>query len=323
VTVPESITRGWWLGMAAEMEQGAVQMTADAEAAKALGQPYSVDIDNHGHYAQLARLVGGVEGWGDPRIPGWIAKEVARRFASGGYGLNVAYDAFGDGTTNPAGTTYGITTCDFVGIPLFPAFDHGVLAQADLDAIIDCCLSWPQTNGHPDYSRHANDHGKASVWNVGAAMAAFLLNARSRTDGFNAGGTPVPGSRSAACLSLGVAWRNKVTAAYIAGIKGWPYCSGLPNPQVRQDGGHNAVCCDLLVPWIGDDEADLQVYTGPLTYGQADYIGGVMRLLYLPSVQERVNDFVGNMAVLTAASATPGSAVINGWHALCVHNQHA
>ncbi|MBK8076059.1 MAG: hypothetical protein IPK24_10920 [Kineosporiaceae bacterium] len=63
--------------------------------------------------------------------------------AAGGYGLGTAWDAFGDGTRNPASTTYTVTTAGHVGWVLLEARKNDADGGA-LNGAIDALLAMPR-----------------------------------------------------------------------------------------------------------------------------------------------------------------------------------
>jgi len=304
-----SVREGWWLGMANE----ALELV-EAEAATPAGQA-KVDA---GYWAQIARAVGQIRGWDHPSIPGYYDKLWALQHSGGGFGQGVPLDSFNDGSVNPANTTYGITTGDFVGMHLLEGFDHGVVTQAQINSVADCVLAWVQTTNTrtaaeggnmllPDYdvredgTSNPNDHGRAAIWNIVACLSAFLLNVRFKVNGTRAGQTI---DRTTEALNTGSRWKNAGQWALNKPVNmgGWTY--QYQNGSARQDSGHNAVCAELWTPWLGTGPALSQVAYGPLAPETLQsYIGGFLRLAYIPGNENYLDKYVGYVAQAMAPAA--------------------
>lgn len=310
--MPASVSRGWWRELATDLHAEATEIIEDPATTENLQHP--------GLWALMARSTAELYGWADPRVGVYLDTMKMLRRPTGDYGEHVSWDPFNDGTVNPIDTPYAITTTDYVGMHELAAYDAGVYPLSELNKTIDAVLAWPQTGtvgglGYPNYSSHANDAGKVPIWNVVASAAAFLLHARTRTDA----------TRAATCLAKGSYWRDKVKAAYSAPLKGWQYSTAYPsNP--RQDGPHNAVIADVLQPWItGHASANCaveQVLAGPLSYGESDLIGGLIRLAYLPSVAPYVDHIVGRVAHEAESLGSAGARAAWAFCAIRTHKAH-
>jgi hypothetical protein len=144
-------------------------------------------------YAYMAAAIGHRHGWADPRVATYLAKLYSLRNPDGGWGLNAAWDAFQDGTTNPATTTYTVTLADHVGPVLLEAYTHGLVPAADVQAVVNLLMTTHSTTYTTSgrcvaYSRSGFDNAVTTgcVHNVNSAAAWFLLEARDA--GFDAPG---------------------------------------------------------------------------------------------------------------------------------------
>jgi hypothetical protein len=182
------------------------------------------------HIAHLAWYAGMRFGWNDQRTRTWLQRVYALRTPSGGYGLNFAYDAYGDGTVNPANTTYTITTAWHVGRMFIDGYDAGAVPREQVVAAVTALLDTPQTAGGKcaAYSKHRNDSTKPCVWNVSAAGAWFLWRAHQRG--------LYPAGRGDETLAKVRTWRDYVRAHYSTSLGGWNYQEGGPN--TLDDPGH-------------------------------------------------------------------------------------
>jgi hypothetical protein len=216
-----------------------VELTLDLTArVRVLGDP------SHAAYAAAyeAALLAYLYGWDDPEARARLADIAATRKPGGGYGLDIAWDAFGDGTTNPVRTRYLITLTDHVGRVLLDAYRAGVVDATELGGLVDLILAWPRVRGDPGclaYSDSGYDD-RFCVYNVDSAAAWFLRKAWDL------------GIRRSGQLALSEALAAHDALAIGAG-GWWPYHSGLVAPQ---DWNHNAATIEshlLLSPDIGAD----------------------------------------------------------------------
>lgn len=297
---PASIEWNWWGDLAAGYLLAAERIIGDPHNGENLQHP--------GLWALLARSTAEIYGWDHPGVRRYLDRCLSLRRPGGAYGEHVAWDPFNDGTVNPIDTPYAIVTTDFVGTHLIAARAADVLDQADLDATIDAMLNWPTSHGAPDYSDHPNDHEMPTVWNIVASAATFLLDASGHTDH----------GRAVACVEVGSAWRDLVVDAYSPRLRGWTYSTA---DTERQDGPHNAVCADVLRPWMGPEPALHQLADGPLSYGEQDFIGGAVRLLNLPAATEYTDGLVGRVARAGQGLANAGSTA--AWAYMCARIQRA
>jgi hypothetical protein len=197
------------------------------------------------HVAALAWYAGQRFGWQDSRTQTWLQRVYDRVTASGGYGLGYAYDAYGDGTTNPANTTYTITTAWHVGRLLIAGYDGGGIPASRVLAAVTAILDTPSadTSQCVSYSKYPYDAGKPCVWNVSAAAAWFLWRADQRGI--------VPAGREDEILTKLRTWRDYVRAHYSTALGGWTY---QDNTTALDDPGHLAATVSAMYeldPTIG------------------------------------------------------------------------
>ncbi|MGH3521365.1 MAG: hypothetical protein ACRDU4_00735, partial [Mycobacterium sp.] len=272
MAVPIFVANGWYHDAAIFQLNGAIS---------AIGS-YDPALNSSGPaYATLAHAYGEINGYSDPQVAAWYATAAAARSPMGGYGPGTVLDG------NPANTTYMITTACFVGMHLLAGRQHGVVPQADLDAVIDCVRFWPcfaynwgisgQPGGLPDYSSTPTggataQHSDDRIWNIIAAAATFLLYCRGWTDS----------ARTADCNTRGTAWKNAVVWAMNrpSNFGGWGY-RGVTS-TIRQDGTHNWLCADMS-PWLPGGVAPLmtQMSAGITAGDRAATTTGTPELCYI------------------------------------------
>lgn len=196
-------------------------------------------------YAMLTGAIAEVHGWDDPRVKPLLNQIYRQRLASGGYGLPYAWDAFQDGSTNPATTTYAITVSGQVGRVLLDGYEAGAVPRAEIERLVTVMLNMPRINdGKPgicmSYSSRGSDAqpGKC-VPNIVASAGLFLTDARDA-------GVNLPGQDA---LIAGLTQRDAFM--YRTGTGFWPYMDGAPH---LNDWNHNAVNVEAeltLSPGIG------------------------------------------------------------------------
>lgn len=132
--------------------------------------------------AALAEEVSG-SGWHSPKVRRLVAALVATANPDGGYGLGRAWDAYQDGSVNPPTTSYTVTTAGHVGPILVAGYRAGVIAAPVVNRAVDWVLDLPHPGGDPciPYSNSRNDIGRACVWNVHYAAAAWVVGASAAT----------------------------------------------------------------------------------------------------------------------------------------------
>jgi hypothetical protein len=178
------------------------------------------------------------QGWDDPRAMTYLNEALAQRLPSGGFGLNYAWDAFGDHTVNPATTTYTITLYQ-VGEVELEAYQAGKVPYSDIVSILRAVYATPRIPVKVGiglaYSDNPNDVKPGYVvHNIDQAIAMFLQ------DTLNAG---IPWSQAQAKRWIGWLQEQEV-ASYRPATFDWPYRSGSP---AANDPAHNAIgIADLM-----------------------------------------------------------------------------
>lgn len=217
-----------------------------ARAAEAID--FTIDLDDGSEsafsYAFLAGAIGHRYGWDDPRVQTYLNKVYAQRLASGGYGLDYSWDAFQDGSTNPATTTYTITTTGQVGRVMLEGYKAGVVPREEVVRLVQATMAIPRSRvGGPgiclSYSNQVAD-GAYCVPNIVASAGQFLYEAKRA-------GVYIPGQQR---LIAGLAQRD---ASYYRQDGFWPYMQGQ---TTAQDWNHNAVNAEaemVLSPPIGEE----------------------------------------------------------------------
>lgn len=169
-------------------------------------------------------------GWDDPAAQHYYDATMSQ---PNPYGLNYAWDAFQDGTVNPASTIYTITLVQ-VGDVVLDAYKHGHAPYTAVTDIMRYIVNTPRIAVTPGmslaYSNNANDvKAGYAVHNINQAVAMFLRD----------------------CQQAGILWSDAQikswitklnqyeTASYKPSLLGWPYRNG--GSQALQDVGHNGV----------------------------------------------------------------------------------
>jgi hypothetical protein len=164
-----------------------------------------------------------VEGWHGPDVPGLVADLLAGVHPDGGYGLTQAWDAYQDGTVNPATTSYTATTAGHVGPVLLAGYQAGAVPLLAVRRAIDWVLDLPRS--HRDrcipYSNSPFDRDRPCVWNVHFGAADWVLHA-SRVTGYR-----TADARRLAGVAL--SWLDAVRQDPVTGY--WPYSSAGGPPQ--------------------------------------------------------------------------------------------
>lgn len=95
-------------------------------------------------YAAMAEASGRLYGWSHAYTTTYLAKVYALANPDGGWGLDKAYDAFADGSVNPADTTYAVTLADHVGMPLLNGYKAGVVPRDKVQGIVNELMAMPR-----------------------------------------------------------------------------------------------------------------------------------------------------------------------------------
>lgn len=211
-------------------------------------------------------------GWSDPAVADYLDQVYALQNPDGGYGLNRIYDAHGNGTNNPANTTYIVTITDHVGKTFLDGYRAGVVPFGRVKTFVDLIATCPRIDTTAGrgvaYSRNANDAKTGLlVHNVNAGAAAFLMEAAGV-------GFEIPWY-----LVQGIIKRSM--SAYDAGTRYWPYRDNMA--PASQDTDHNSFTAEsmyLLAPAVGYSSAFKMMSTPPDGHPQTPI--AYMRLTGLP-----------------------------------------
>jgi hypothetical protein len=181
-------------------------------------------------------------GWSSPATQGLITNLLAGRKATGGYGLDAAWDAYGDGTTNPAGTTYTVTTAGHVGWVLLEAYKNRALPAGGLESAVDAVLAMPRLSGGTciAYSNSPNDSAKPCVYNVTHGAAAFLVQVRGLSD-----------HRAGEIDALVQTLRSRLTDGYDPATGYWVYKAGDTKGQEISHQVYTADSVEVVDPAFG------------------------------------------------------------------------
>lgn len=218
-------------------------------------------------WANMARASARSEGWRSSRTTGYIAKVLAARHRDGGWGLDEPADAFGDGTVNPASTTYSVTVADHVGPLLLEGLAAGVVRREVVDGAVTSLMRMPRVvtarGTCVSYSSSPHDRATATrrcVHNANAATGWFLeMAARA--------GVERPGQRALAASIL----RYDAAAQLPTGM--WPYSNDTTKPQ---DLDHNALNVEAQHVMSGPTPLTRAVaaahYAAPMTTDYTDHL---------------------------------------------------
>lgn len=196
-----------------------------------------------------------LDGWDHPDVAAYLTRLYALANPDGGYGLNRIYDAHGNGTNNPANTTYLVTITDHVGTTFINGYLAGKVSAARVQKFIDLILAAPRIDNADGrmvaYSMNAQDAQTGlGVHNVNAGAAVFLMRA-------GAAGFAVPW-----WLVQGIIKRTM--AAYNATTRFWPYRDNMaPAPQDNDHNSYTAESVYELAPAVGYSAAWKAMTTAP------------------------------------------------------------
>ncbi|MGH8791619.1 MAG: hypothetical protein ACRDXX_03130 [Stackebrandtia sp.] len=251
---PPTTRESQWEELAAEVYANA---EADYDELTASGQ----NVQSY-HVAAVAWYAGQRFGWDDSRTQTWLQRTYDRATPTGGYGIGFAHDYFGDGTVNPADTTYSITTSWHVGRMLIDGHAGGGVPADKVVEAVGSVLDTEQTPNQncAAYSTSGNDVGYPCIWNVGAASAWFLWKAYEQD--------LYPDGRGDEVLEKLRTWRNHVRAHYSTELGGWNYIED--GPAELDDPGHLGATVSAMYeadPSIGETalEAYWRHYTGTVS----------------------------------------------------------
>jgi hypothetical protein len=204
-------------------------------------------------------------GWTDPRTVLMLSRLRAEKLPGGGYGLGRPYDAFADGTVNPATTQYAVTLAGHVGPTLLAGYRAGAIPRAEVQDIVARLVAFPRVAVDRGqcvaYSDSPNDNPPANpaypigcVHNVSVAVGWFLSEANAA--GFGATGM----QRLITDITL------TETVAYRENDLQWPYIDQGPFLDADHDSAE-AEAMYRLAYWIGREVA-YRWMNGPITTGE-------------------------------------------------------
>lgn len=190
-------------------------------------------------YSRLAQAIAqsSPQGWLDPQARQYLDRALSTQHPDGGFGIGYEWDAFADGTVNPAGTGYTVTIVTHLGDAVLAAYPHGLVDASVVQAMVDKVESIPSTPKQPDciaYSDNPNDHlGGYCTHNVNAAAAVFLLQASSL-------GFDVDEVRAVRMLMHEV--------AALRSDKTWLYMTGRTKPNDPDHGAYQLKSVSQILP---------------------------------------------------------------------------
>lgn len=205
-----------------------LQLSLDA-VARQQQQPPTVYVAYDAAYR--AASLGTLYGWDEPEAVAQLQRLRTVRKADGGYGMERAWDAFGDGSVNPASTSYLISVTDHAGVGLVAGLRAGAVPASEVAALVDLVVDWPRVVGDDGclaYSMAPTDRG-VCVYNVNSSAAWFLQAAWDA-------GVRREGQQQLAALLY-------AHDAVLETDGWWPYSSN--RLTTRQDWNHNAAMIDF------------------------------------------------------------------------------
>ena len=195
------------------------------------------------YYAYMAETSGKLNGWSHSYTQAYLSKLYSLVNPDGGWGLGYAYDAFGDGSINPATTTYAVTLAGHVGPPLLAGYQAGAVPRARVQTVVDLLVQMPRVPVDDGqcvaYSTEpADGAGGMCVHNVNAGVGAFL----DRAAQYGLGATGM--HRLITDISVHEVHAYRPTAQW------WPYQADGPD----QDVDHQSYSAQSMYPlsyWVG------------------------------------------------------------------------
>lgn len=123
------------------------------------------------------------EGWDGPTVASLVQHLLEVRKPDGGWGIDKAWDAFGDGTVNPESTTYTVSTAGHAGPALLAAWQNTLVTDEDLRAAVDSLLSTPRVSvpGGTCFAYSKSENDLPCVPNVNLGAGAWLKQVREVT----------------------------------------------------------------------------------------------------------------------------------------------
>jgi hypothetical protein len=244
-----------------------------AKAEIALTEFLDIDSGNQDifAYGSATSASANLYGWQDSRTTSLLAKMLSKKKPDGGYGLDIPYDGFGDGTINPATTSYTVSMAGHAGPALLEGYKAGVIPKSELQGIVTKLVAAPRvavSRGEcVAYSYNPNDIGHC-VHNVNAGVGWFLMEAGAL------GVSAVGLQKMIANITVQEVWAYKETSFW------WPY---KDNDTALQDADHESYTAEgmyHLAYWVGREAAYRQMINVYTDTPQAPV--GHIRLIGLP-----------------------------------------
>lgn len=198
-------------------------------------------------YAYTLGAIAKLHGWDDPRVITYLTKLYSLANPDGGYGLGFAYDQNGDGSVNPATTSYTVTMAGHVGPVLLEGYQAGAVPLDKVKILVQLIMSTGRIDRSTGrciaYSRAAADAVEPHcVHNVSAGAGAFLAAAL-------AAGVGVSGQ---ARMILEITRRE--VYSYDPNLMWWHY-RDTPSWNDVDHNSYDAESMYELAPWIGREAA--------------------------------------------------------------------
>lgn len=186
-----------------------------------------------------------LNGWNATKTTNLLNDLRQTKNPDGTYGLGRTYDAFADGSVNPATTAYSVTMAGHVGFTLLEGYKAGVVPKAEVQDLVAKLVNFPRVPVDKGaciaYSNAATDDTQC-VHNVNSTVAWFLHEANSA--GIGATGM----QRFISEITIQEVLAYKDTDFW------WPYIDDGAN----QDSDHNSASAEgmyRLTYWIGREAA--------------------------------------------------------------------
>jgi hypothetical protein len=237
------------------------------------------------------------DGWRSPQVPGLVAAVAATTEPDGGYGLAQPWDAYQDGTVNPATTSYTATTAGHVGPVLLAGYLAGAVPAQLVNRAIDSILGLPRSYGGTciPYSNSPYDLGQRCVWNVHFGAAAFVL-AASRATGWRR-------ADADALVRAALTWLPRLPQNPVTGY--WAYSSA---GGAAQDIGHQLWTATSIDYLEGNGAALTAMLGRPLWRAQAAALHDINVASAMSGIALADCRFALDPTVLTYATSTAKGA---------------
>lgn len=193
-----------------------------------------------------------LNGWSSPVTLDLLDSLRSTKNSDGTYGTGSAWDAFQDGTVNPATTGYAVTIAGHVGLPLLDGYINGVVPKTEVQSLVNLLLGFPRVpvsrGACIAYSNSGFDNVHC-VHNVNAGVAYFLAEA-------NRAGIEATGLQSFITqISIQEAY------SYHDSARSWPYMDAQTTNQDADHGSYSIESFYGLMYWVSRDAAYLVMTT--------------------------------------------------------------